>query len=166
MSKHSARVRRAVEQQQTDQQDLKKWRRRYTMGIVRSVVMLVALIVLTVLLALRSNRPEVLNVMPATALDDEMRPVERTSTYPPDADAFFVSVELRGYAPDMPLAARWLHEGRLLIETPLSTDMTGEGFAGFVLRTDDPPWPVGGYEVEIVFRDSVLGSASFEVAGE
>jgi hypothetical protein len=147
-------------------------------GIGRSLVMLVALTGLCVWMALRSQpsgltgvlltptlppRPlEVIEVIPATALYDTYEPVAETDVFHPQ-DTFFISVKLSGFQPGMELSARWKYQGRLVTETDLSADDAGEGYAGFSLINDNPPWPAGEYTVEIVSGDAVLGGAAFRV---
>lgn len=139
----------------------KERRKKQVWGIVRSLLFLGGLVAIALWMN-RSRPPEVLSVLPATALDDQYQPLEVTDTFGPD-DTFFVSVELRGYRSDMALSARWLYEGELITETTLETANTGEGYAGFVLVNEAPPWPQGKYRVEIVYQDDVLGSAAFTV---
>jgi hypothetical protein len=135
------------------------------MGIMRSVVMLLAMVALAIYMALRPRGPEVLGVTMATALDDTFRAVAAVETYAPD-DTFFASVELRGYRPEMELMARWRYGEQVIKETRLATGQTGDGYAGFVLNPEQPPqWPEGEYRVEIVYEDKVLGSAAFRVEG-
>ncbi len=136
-------------------------RRRNIRGIVTSLAILVGLAVVTLLFH-RPTEPEVLSVTLATALDDLFRPIEATEHYDPDA-TFFASVRLRHYRSDMELWARWSYEGQLITETLLETSDSGEGYAGFALRNDDPPWPSGHYTLEVVYQDRVLGSADFQV---
>lgn len=147
--------------EKTDRDREAERRKRQRMGIARSVAFLVALVVLAVWMQQRPRPPEVLSVTPATALDDEFRPVEPTEVFGPE-DTFFVSVELRNYQPGT-LGARWLYEGQVITEMMLDTTDTGDGYAGFVLRNDDPPWPTGQYTIEITYRGRVLESASFRV---
>jgi hypothetical protein len=104
----------------------------------------------------------VIEVIPATALYDTYQPVEATDIFRP-ADTFFVSVKLSDFRPGMDLFARWKYQGRLITETDLSANGAGEGYAGFSLMNDNPPWPVGDYTVEIVSADVVLGRAAFRV---
>lgn len=137
-------------------------RRRALWGLVRSILVLVVLIALGVWIARQSWPPRVIEVVPAAALYDNYRPVEATHVFQPE-ETFFVSVQLSGFRPDMELFARWKYQGRLITETTLDTDYAGEGYAGFSLTNDDPPWPVGNYTVEIVYGDDVLGSAVFRV---
>lgn len=152
--------------------------RRAMWGIARSLIMLVALTGLCVWMALRSRPseptgltstpavsprpPKVLEVVPATALYDTYRPVKATDVFHPE-DTFFVSVKLSDFQPGMALSARWKYQGNLITETNLSADDAGEGYAGFSLLNDNPPWPVGDYTVEIVYGDAVLASAAFRV---
>jgi hypothetical protein len=70
---------------------------------------------------------------------------------------------VKNYRSDDPLVARWLYEGSEIDRTPLSSDLTGNIHAGFVLQNSNPPWPIGKYRVEILYNDSVLGSANFSV---
>jgi hypothetical protein len=147
-------------------------------GIARSLLMLVALTGLCVWMALRPGSssltdvvsttvarlrpPRIIEVVPATALYDNYRPVEATDVFHPE-DTFFVSVHLSDYRPDMELFARWKYQDRLITETTLKTDDVGEGYAGFSLINDNPPWSEGTYTVEIVYDGKVLDSANFRV---
>lgn len=130
--------------------------------------LLAELLAMAALLAACSSPLQVLSVTPATALDDLYQPVETTNVFGPQ-DTFFVSVQLRNYRPDMQVVARWRYEGQFITETTLVTGPLGdstkpyEGYAGFSLRNDNPPWPSGDYTVEIVYQDKVLGSAAFRV---
>ncbi len=136
-------------------------RRRYIWGIVRSAAFLAALI--GVGLLIRRPAPlRVLSVTPARALDDLYQAVEPTDVFSPQ-DAFFVSVELQGYRPDMTLTARWRYEGEVITETELETADSGSGYAGFALRREALLWPAGEYSVEIVYQGRVLGEAAFRV---
>ena len=146
---------------QPDPQLPTQFRKGMKRGVFRSVLILIGLIVVTVLMV-RGNRPDVLNVIPAAALDDLYRPVEVTDTYSPD-DVFFVSVEIENYDPYSPISARWLYEGDVISETPLEIEGTVDRYAGFALRSDVAPWPAGDYTVEIVYKKRVLGKAAFRV---
>ncbi|MBN1310162.1 MAG: hypothetical protein JXB30_02005 [Anaerolineae bacterium] len=145
-------------------------RRKYIWSIVRSVLMLIAMVALGVTFAVGNRSLQVLDVVPATALYDNYQPVEATDVFEPD-DVFFVSVRMNDFRPDMELAARWSYQGEIIAETKLDPnyidagDGTGHGedFAGFVLMNDDSSWPVGNYIVEIVYEGEVLGSAKFRV---
>jgi hypothetical protein len=143
---------------------LEERRRRQIVGIIRSGAFLAVIVVLGVVLAMRSRPPQVVSVTLATALDDAYRPIETTTVYAPN-DTFYASVQLRGYRQGMDLKARWRYDGTLIKETPLQTDTAGDGYAGFVLRNDAPPWPDGPYSVEIVYDGQVVGSAAFRVEG-
>jgi hypothetical protein len=149
---------------QVDPQLPAQFRKGMRKGLLRSVLLLFGLIAVAVLMALR-NRPEVLAVIPATALDDLYRPVEATNTYRPD-EVFFVSVEIENYDPYSPLSARWLYEGDQIAETPLEIEGSVDQYAGFALRSDVAPWPTGNYTVEIVYKKRVLGEAAFRVEEE
>lgn len=135
---------------------------RQRVGLIRSLLLLAGLVVLAVFLALRSRGPQVVSVTVATALDDAYRPVAVTDVYGPQ-DTFFVSVELRGYRPEMEVIARWRYEGQVIRETPLSTQQAGDGYAGFVLTNEGFPWPEGAWTVEIVYEGEVLGQTTFRV---
>lgn len=152
--------RRAAGEQPPDQESVPRKPRVW--GIVRSVMFLAALVGLALWMNRRPAPPTVLSVMPATAFDDAFRPIEVVDAYGPE-DTFFISVELEGYDSSMELIARWLYEGQLITETTLATADSGVGYAGFVLRTEYPPWPAGRYTVEIVYEGEVLGSAAFRV---
>ena len=141
-----------------------QFRKGMRKGLLRTVLLLIGLIAVSVLMA-RRNRPEVLAVIPATALDDLYRPVEVTDTYSPD-DVFFVSVEIENYDPYSPISARWLYEGDMIAETPLEIEGMVDRYAGFALRSDVAPWPAGDYTVEIVYKNRVLEEASFRVEGD
>jgi hypothetical protein len=144
-----------------DKAGLTPKRRKPVQGIALTLLMLAVLVALTFMF----HRPQPLNVLdvtPATALDDTYRPIEETEVYGPE-DTFFVSVALEGYRAGMEVYARWLYEGELITETLLDTADEGTGFAGFVLRNEAGAWPVGEYAVEIVYRDEVLGKAGFRV---
>jgi hypothetical protein len=140
-------------------------KRQHWMGIARSVVMLIGLIVLTVFITRRPGEPEVISVTPARALDADYRPVDPTTTFLPD-ETFYISVELRGYRSGTELVAQWRYGGEVFDQTSLIASDAGEGYAGFSLSPQDPPeWPVGTYLVDILYEDHLLGRASFEVTG-
>jgi hypothetical protein len=136
-------------------------RRQQRGGLVRTIILLAALLALGVWFGLQTRPARVLSVTPALALDDRFMPVEAVESFSPD-DTFFISVELRGYRPAMALWARWRYDGQVLRETQLMTEFTGDGFAGFVLDNTEP-WPAGDYRVEILSFDEVLGEAEFRV---
>jgi hypothetical protein len=98
----------------------------------------------------------------ATALDDAYHPVETTTIYKPE-DTFAVSVTVKDYRGDEPLIARWFYQGAKITDTPLAGDLKGDITAGFVLQNQNPPWPSGGYSVEILYKDQILGSTVFTV---
>lgn len=141
-------------------------RRRATFGIIRSLIILGGLIAVGVLYYLRPEAaPIVERLVLASALDEQYLPVESVSVYEPD-DTFYVSVRLSDYRGEEPLVARWLFEEDTIIETPLESASQGSGYAGFVLRNNEPPWPIGSYRVEIVYQDKILASVAFEVVSE
>jgi len=131
-------------------------------GLIRSIVFLLILIALWSVFSIQGRGPTVTNVVMATALDDQYRPVHITQIYRP-TDLFAVSVEVKNYRSNDPLVARWLYEGGEIDRTPLSSDLTGNIHAGFVLQNSNLPWPIGKYRVEILYNASVLGSADFIV---
>lgn len=131
-------------------------------GLVRSIVFLLILVALWIAFSIQGRGPTVTKVVMATALDDQYHPVEITETYHP-TDTFAVSVEVKHYRHDDPLVARWLYQGSEIKRTPLSSELAGNIDAGFVLHNSNPPWPIGRYRVEILYDDSVLGSADFSV---
>jgi hypothetical protein len=136
-------------------------RGRQVRGIITSLVLLAALVAVTFMFR-RIPALEVVSVVPATALDDRYRAVEAADVYGP-GDTFFVSVQLKGYKPDMAISARWRYEGEVITETPLETVDAGEGYAGFALWNEASAWPVGRYMVEIVYQGESLASAAFSV---
>lgn len=137
-------------------------RRSPIVGLLISLGMLLGLVVVAALLATQRSGPSVLSITPAKSLDDAYHPIDPTDTFAPE-DTFFVSVELDDYDNDSPLLARWYYEESFITETHLEFDYEGDVFAGFVLLNEDPPWPLGRYSVEIVYRERVLGSADFRV---
>ena len=136
--------------------------RKHRVGLIRSLVFLLILVALWIVFSIQGRGPTVTNVVMATALDDQYRPVHITQIYQP-TDMFAVSVEVKNYRSADPLVARWLYEGGEIDRTPLSSDLTGNIHAGFVLQNINPPWPVGRYRVEILYDDEVLGIANFSV---
>lgn len=140
--------------------------RKQRMGLARSVAMLLGLVVLAVWFALADRSPEVISMTMAKSLDANYKPIEPVSTFGPD-DTFFVSVELRRYRAGEDLTALWRYEGQEIAQTPLSTDDSGSGYAGFSIAPEDPPqWPEGSYVVDIMYEGHVLGRAAFEVAAD
>ncbi len=137
-------------------------RRRRRIGLVRSVIMAIALVALAIFMALRPRPPEVLSITLTRALDNAYRPIAPTTTFGPQ-ETFFVSVELRGYRPGSDLTARWRYDGQVIVDTELVAEGIGDGYAGFVLHNDNPPWPAGRYTVEILYEGEVLASAEFGV---
>ena len=141
--------------------------RRQRMGVMRSVVMLVAMIVLAVWVTRSPGGLEVRSMVTARALADDFSPVDPAAAYGPQ-DTFYLSADLRGYRPGMDLRARWLYDDQVIAETPLIVQNSGDGYAGFALSPDDPPeWPAGTYRVELLYDGKVLDFTEFEVrAGE
>ncbi len=107
--------------------------------------------------------PGVTEIMLVSAFDETFRPVEIVEGYGPN-DRFSVSIALQNYDPDDPLSARWYYDDSLITETWLGTQDAGDGYAGFELVNNNPPWPVGTYAVEVYWRDQVLAGLSFEVS--
>ena len=130
--------------------------------LIARALLIVGVLVAVVLWLQQGPALRVVKVTPATTLDDQFQPVKSTDRVGPH-DTFFVSVELRDYRPDMKITARWRYEGTTINETVLKTSDIGNGYAGFSLINDRPPWPAGNYVVEIVYNDKVLGSAPFRV---
>lgn len=150
---------------QTPEEREAQRRRKHWMGIARSVVLLIGLIVLTVFITRRPGVPEVISVTPAKALDADYRPVNPTTTFLP-TETFYASVELRGYRPGTELVARWRYNGEVIAETPLVSGEAGEGAAGFSLSPQNPAqWPLGTYLVDVMYEDHLLGRATFDVVG-
>ena len=136
--------------------------RKQRLVLIRSIAFLVILAALWIVFSIQGQSPTVTNVVMATALDDQYRPVHITETYHP-TDMFAVSVEVKNYRRDDPLVARWLYEGSEIDRTQLASDVTGNIHAGFVLQNSNPPWPLGRYRVEILYKAEILGTADFTV---
>lgn len=141
--------------------DQEKMQRSRRTGILRSLVILVGLIIVTLMVARRTNRPEIVDIAFTTDLTSEYEPVDRVTTFTPDTPAVNASVETRNYWPDMVVTARWLHTGQVIAETPFTDDAGGDGYIGFTLTNDSLPWAEGKYVLQIVFKSRVLREASF-----
>ena len=131
----------------------------------RAVLLIIGAGLLAALLlavASRPRPPRVLGMVTATALDDTYRPVSTTEVYGPQ-DVFYLSLELQGYRPNPPIRARWLYGTQVITEMDLAGSSSGDGYAGFELRNERPPWPAGEYQVEVWWEDQRLSSLSFRV---
>lgn len=138
-------------------------RRRHWFGIIRSLIILGALVVLAIVFTRQPAAPEVLSLTPARALDAGFRPVEPATTFAP-GDSFFVSAEMSGYTAGTALSARWLYEGEVIAETTIESDDVSGEVARLSLAPDDPTgWPPGTYVVDVIYEDDLLGRTAFEV---
>lgn len=138
-------------------------RKRYANWRYLLAGLLVIAVVVVIILFTIPRPPQVTGIMLASAFDESFRPVEVVEGYGPD-DRFSVSLALQNYDPDDPLSARWYYGDTLITETRLGTRDAGDGYAGFELVNNNPPWPVGMYTVEVRWRDRVLAELSFEVS--
>lgn len=141
--------------------DIRRARRRF--GVWRSVFFLAALTGLLIYFSQQNRRPRITEVITATALDDQYRPIGATAVYAPE-DTFYLSVEIDDYRVDHPVVARWKYEGQVITTTPLESELHGGIYAGFVLQSS-VPWPEGRYRVDVLYDDQVLGGADFRVEG-
>nr|MBN1229924.1 hypothetical protein [Anaerolineae bacterium] len=148
---------------QPDRSDVKSWKRRYTQGILRSVVILIGLIALTVFIAIRSHRVEVTSIVTTTGVDNDGAPVDQVASYSSLDPAFYVAVQVENYSPDVSVSAQWEHDGDLIAEAGPDNVVYGRGWLFFSLVAPVSGWDAGFYAVTILQKDRALGSRSFEV---
>jgi len=131
----------------------------------RAVLLIIGaglLLALLLAVASRPRPPRVLSIVTATALDDTYRPIATTEVDGPE-DVVDLSVERQGDRPNPPIRARWLDGSQVITEMDLAGSSSGDGFAGFELRNERPPWPTGEYRVEVWWKEQRLSSLSFRV---
>ncbi len=96
------------------------------------------------------------------ALDADYRPMQPTEHYAPQS-RFYCAALVRGLRPGMVVSARWLYQGNLIKRTDYVVQQTGNGYVGFELTNDKPPWPEGQYSVEILIDHVHAGGTAFTV---
>jgi hypothetical protein len=106
--------------------------------------------------------PSVSEIVLSRGLSADYRPLAPTEHFTPD-EPFHWSVLMRGLRPGVVVSARWLYGDQLIRRTDYVVQQSGNGYVGFELTNDRPPWPAGAYRVEILVDDEVAGSATFSV---
>jgi len=109
-----------------------------------------------------STGPVVESVTPSHGLGGDYRPLEPAENFAPE-ETFYCAVLMRGLQPGVVVSARWLYQGNLVKRTDYVVQQTGNGYVGFELANDSPPWPAGQYSVEILVDHSRAGTAGFTV---
>ncbi|HIE17300.1 MAG TPA: hypothetical protein EYP71_03800 [Dehalococcoidia bacterium] len=113
-----------------------------------------------------------------TAVDQNNRPLNPTSVFPTDADAFICSFKLSGFPIGSKVKAEWIYIGgdpdieaqigkNQVIEVQTGT-ITEEGSGYTATAYPRPPlpdytWPRGDYKVVIYVDDQEKASVSFRV---
>ena len=97
-------------------------------------------------------------------LGPDYRPLAPTARFAAD-EKFYCAALMRGLSPNMVVSARWVYadKDQLIKRTDYVVKQTGNGYVGFELANDRPPWPSGRYRVEILVDHRTAGSADFTV---
>ncbi|HIQ06292.1 MAG TPA: hypothetical protein EYH31_11525 [Anaerolineae bacterium] len=109
-------------------------------------------------------QPHLENVVLATQLDDDQRPVDQVEAYSP-WDTFFASAQVADLAPGSEVTARWYRGDELIDEYSVRLEQGGSGYIGFRLQPKaGTRWPLGqNYRVDILLNDQTAGSLNFSV---
>jgi len=127
------------------------------------VTLLLLLLVLTACGAPATGpAPVVESVTPSHGLGGDYRPLAPAEHFAPE-ETFYCAVLMRGLQQGVVVSARWLYEGTLIKRTDYVVQQIGNGYVGFELANDKPPWPAGEYSIEILVDHVRGGSAGFSV---
>jgi hypothetical protein len=110
----------------------------------------------------------------ATAVDSNDRPLQPTSVFTGDAEAFYCSLKLSHFPPGTKIKAEWIFvKGETMIgiaeNTVLQTNIgtpEGDGYTSVSLEHPSysgVKWPKGDYKVVFSVGDEEKASASFRV---
>ncbi len=107
-------------------------------------------------------RPSVSTITLSHGLAANYSPLAPTEHFGAN-EAFYLAVLLTGLRPGTVVSARWLYGDNLIKRTDYVAQQTGNGYVGFELTNDRPPWRAGAYRVEVLVDHEAAGSAAFSV---
>ena len=94
-------------------------------------------------------------------------PVDRTTSFPPDAPAIYAVVPVVRLAPNARLTASWSYNDTSLDAFTQTVTAGGESGARWVefhiTRSSSVPWPAGDYSIVVRLADGVAQTASVTV---
>jgi len=110
----------------------------------------------------------------AAAVDSNDRPLQPTSVFTVDTEAFYCSLKLSHFPPGTKIKAEWIYVGGetmvgIAANTVLQTNIgtpEGDGYTSIVLERPDysgVKWPKGDYKVVLSVEGEEKASASFKV---
>jgi hypothetical protein len=110
----------------------------------------------------------------AAAVDSNDRPLQPTSVFTVDTEAFYCSLRLSHFPPGSQIKAEWIYVGgtemvgvaaNTVLQTNIGTP-EGDGYTSIVLQRPDitgVKWPKGDYKVVLSVEGEEKASASFKV---
>ena len=112
----------------------------------------------------------------AAAVDENDQPIQPTSVFTDDAEAFYCSLKLSGFPAGTKIRADWIYVGAEGVDEAaedtvlwVNTGTIGgkEGYTSVAVRRSDMPpeyiWPKGDYKVVFSAEGEEKASASFRV---
>jgi hypothetical protein len=145
--------------------------------LFRVVIVLILAIVLVGGCAKKEYTPQdgvISEVTMAAAVDSNGRPLQPTSVFTGDAEAFYCSLKLSHFPPGTQIKAEWIYVGgtemvgiakNSVLRTNVGT-VEGDGYTSIALDRPDysgVKWPKGDYKVVLSVEDEEKASASFKV---
>jgi hypothetical protein len=112
---------------------------------------------------------EIGDVVWARSVDPATKaPVDRTTSFPPDAPAIYAVVPVVRLAPNARLTASWSYNDTSLDAFTQTVTAGGESGARWVefhiTRSSSVPWPAGDYTIVVRLADGVAQTASVTVS--
>ena len=110
----------------------------------------------------------------AAAVDSNDRPLQPTSVFTVDTEAFYCSLKLSHFPPGTEIKAEWIYVGGtemvgVAANTVLQTNIghpEGDGYTSIVLKRPDytgVKWPKGDYKVVFSVEGEEKANVSFKV---
>jgi hypothetical protein len=109
-----------------------------------------------------SAPPAVQHIALSHGLSSDYSPLAETDHFA-SQETFYGAVQFGGLRPGVVVSARWLYGDQLIKRTDYVVQQNGNGWVGFELSNDHPPWPAGEYHLEILVDHTRVGSADFRV---
>jgi hypothetical protein len=113
---------------------------------------------------IEAPEPEIAGVVLSKEVDDKGKPVEVSGSFYPD-DIINASVKLSYKKKDDSISVKWYRdEGELLSEEQftIEDDYYLEDYVVFAISNDEP-WPLGDYNLEVFYNSSLDGNYTFKV---
>jgi hypothetical protein len=109
-----------------------------------------------------SAPPSIGEVVTATNLDADYKPINPTTTYKPN-DEFQLSVEVKDLTVGSVVAVKYLVDGQPYDENSITADKAGSGYYGFSLKGSITGHQPGSYKAEVSLNGVLAKTVEFNV---